>query len=135
MARRIPPTDLLITLMGTPHTDDKVTTVLRLAQAVLERGASVQIWTCGYATLITQQGLGEDKPRNLADWNTSYPSTVGLVRSMLRAYPDRLYWYGCRFCSDDRGAVDHLPEVVLRPPAGYAANVAAADKTVMVGVI
>ncbi|WP_031076412.1 hypothetical protein [Streptomyces sp. NRRL WC-3742] len=135
MARRIPPTDLLITLMGTPHADDRVTTVLRLTQALLERGASVQIWTCGYATLLTQQGLGEDKPRNLAEWNTVYPTTTSLVRGMLKAFPEQLYWYGCRFCSDDRGAVDHLPEVVLRPPGGYAANVAAAGRTLLVGVI
>ncbi|MGW7357580.1 hypothetical protein ACWGI0_13335 [Streptomyces sp. NPDC054802] len=135
MARRIPETDVLITLMGAPHGSDRVTTALRLTQALLERGASVQVWTCGYATLLTQRALGPDKPRNLADWNRDYPSTAALAEELLNAFPGRLYWYGCRFCSDDRGAAEHLPQVVLRPPAGYAANVAAAAKTVLVGVI
>ncbi|MFE0106742.1 hypothetical protein [Streptomyces sp. NPDC059009] len=135
MARQIPHTDVLITLMGAPHASDRVTSALRLTQALLERGATVQVWTCGYATLLTQRGLGPDKPRNLADWNRTHPSTAALAEELLTAFPDRLYWYGCRFCSDDRGAVDHLPQVVLRPPAGYAANVAAADKTLMLGVI
>ncbi|MGA5817939.1 hypothetical protein ACPC54_08780 [Kitasatospora sp. NPDC094028] len=135
MARRIPPTDVLITLMGSPNEDDRTTTALRLAQALLERGASVQIWTCGNATLLTQRGLTDDKPRNLSSWNTEYPTTAALAQRMLKAFPDQLYWYGCRFCSDDRGAVDHLPEVVMRPPAGYAVNVAAATRTLMVGVI
>ncbi|MEU6231563.1 hypothetical protein [Kitasatospora sp. NPDC047058] len=135
MARQIPHTDVLVTLMGAPHASDQVTTALRLTQALLERGATVQVWTCGYATLITQRPLGADKPRNLTDWNRDYPSLVTLAEELLTAYPDRLYWYGCRFCSDDRGAVDHLPQVVLRPPAGYAANVAAADKTLLLGVI
>ncbi|KJS54222.1 hypothetical protein [Streptomyces rubellomurinus] len=135
MARRIPPTDVLITLMGSPNEDDRTTTALRLAQALLERGASVQIWTCGNATLLTQRGLTDDKPRNLASWNSAYPTTAALAQRMLKAFPDQLYWYGCRFCSDDRGAVDHLPEVVMRPPAGYAANVAAATRNLMVGVI
>lgn len=121
--------------MGAPHGSDQVTSALRLTQALLERGASVQVWTCGYATLLTQRALGPDKPRNLADWNRDHPSTAALAEELLTAFPGRLYWYGCRFCSDDRGAAEHLPQVVLRPPAGYAANVAAAGKTVLVGVI
>ncbi|MBX7553614.1 hypothetical protein K1Y78_38035 [Streptomyces sp. tea 10] len=135
MARSIPHTDVLLTLMGAPHASDQVTSALRLAQALLERGASVQVWTCGYATLLTQRGQGPDKPRNLADWNGSYLSPPGLAGELLDAFPDRLHWYGCRFCSDDRGVTEHLPQVVLRPPGGYAANVAASDKTLLVGVI
>lgn len=135
MARAIAHTDVLITLMGTPHESDRTTSALRLVQALLERGCAVQVWTCGNATLLTQRALGDDKPRNLADWNGVYPSTAALVKDMLETFPGRLYWYGCRFCSDDRGAADHLPHVVVRPPAGYAANVAAADRTLLVGVI
>ncbi|MFI8894975.1 hypothetical protein [Streptomyces paradoxus] len=135
MARQIPHTDVLLTLMGAPHAGDQVTSALRLTQALLERGAAVQVWTCGYATLMTQRGQGPDKPRNLADWNRSHPSLPGLAEELLGAFPDRLHWYGCRFCSDDRGVTEHLPQVVLRPPAGYAANVAAADKTLLIGII
>ncbi|MFI9824536.1 hypothetical protein ACIHFC_29400 [Streptomyces sp. NPDC052013] len=135
MARQIPHTDVLLTLMGAPHAGDQVTSALRLTQALLERGAAVQVWTCGYATLLTQRAQGPDKPRNLADWNRTYPSLPGLAEDLLGAFPDRLHWYGCRFCSDDRGVTEHLPQVVLRPPAGYAANVAAADKTLLIGVI
>ncbi|MBB1252750.1 hypothetical protein [Streptomyces alkaliterrae] len=135
MARKIPHSDVLVTLMGAPHESDRTTSALRLVQALLERGNSVAVWTCGYATLLTQRSLGTEKPRNLADWNTAYPSTTGLVQDLLDTFPERLRWYGCRFCSDDRGADDHLPSVVLRPPAGYAANFAAADRTLMVGVL
>lgn len=135
MARQIPHTDVLITLMGAPHASDQVTSALRLTQALLERDATVQVWTCGYATLLTQRPQGPDKPRNLAEWNRTYPSLPGLAGELLDAFPDRLHWYGCRFCSDDRGVAEHLPAVVLRPPAGYAANVAAAVKTLLIGVI
>jgi sulfur relay (sulfurtransferase) complex TusBCD TusD component (DsrE family) len=135
MARTIPPTDVLVTLMGSPHESDRTTSALRLVQALLEKGRSVQVWTCGNATLLTQNALGEDKPRNLANWNGEYPSTAALVKDMLETFPGRLYWYGCRFCSDDRGAADHLPQVVMRPPSGYGANVAAAGRTLLVGVL
>jgi len=135
MAVEIPRTDVLITLMGAPHADDLTTTTLRLIEAMLARGGRVQVWACGYATLLTQRALGASKPRNPGDWATDYPSTAAVVEALLDEYPDRLFWYGCRFCSDDRGAVDHLPRVRLRAPAGYAANVAAAAKTMLFGVI
>lgn len=135
MGRTIPPTDVLITLMGAPHADDTTTSAVRLVQAMLKQGARVQVWTCGYATMLTQRALGESKPRNLADWSVDYPSTTALVVELLNAFPDSLFWYGCRFCSDDRGAGEHLPGVVLRAPARYADNVAAAGKTLLLGVI
>ncbi|MFD1147567.1 hypothetical protein [Saccharothrix hoggarensis] len=135
MARAIPSTDVLITLMGAPHADDTVTSAIRLVQAMLARGGRVQVWTCGYATMLTQRSLGDSKPRNLADWSAEYPTTTALVSELLEAFPEQLFWYGCRFCSDDRGATDHLPGVVLRAPAKYADNVAAAAKTVLIGVM
>jgi sulfur relay (sulfurtransferase) complex TusBCD TusD component (DsrE family) len=135
MATKVPHTDVLMTVMGSPHESDLVTSVLRLAQSLLERGASVQIWACGYATMLTQQGLGPSKPRNLAEWSTEYPSMAAVVQDMLAAFPDRLHWYACRFCSDDRGAIAHIPEVPQRAPAKFAEHVAAADKTLFLGVM
>ncbi|GHF89813.1 hypothetical protein ACFYUM_17565 [Streptomyces fimicarius] len=135
MARGIPRTDVLITLMGSPHGSDLVTSVLRLVESLLRREASVQVWACGYATLLTQEGLGESKPRNLADWSVDYPSTATVIRGMLAAHPGRFHWYGCRFCSDDRGAVAHVPEVRLRAPGAFAENVEAAGRTLFVGVL
>lgn len=132
MARTIPPTDALVILMGAPHADDLVTNALRLVQAMLDAGGSVAVWTCGYATLLTGRG---SKPRNLAEWSREYPSTSELVLGMLETHPGRLFWYVCRFCSDDRGVTEHLSQVVARPPAGYEANVAAAAKSLLVGVI
>ncbi|MFF9572626.1 hypothetical protein [Streptomyces sp. NPDC014685] len=131
----IPHTDVLVTLMGSPHGSDMVTSVLRLVEEMLRQDAAVQVWACGYATMLTQEGLGESKPRNLANWSGDYPSTLTVIRGMLAAHPGRLHWYGCRFCSDERGAVAHIPEVRLRAPSAFAENVAAADKTLFVGVL
>lgn len=135
MPTRVPHTDVLLTVMGAPYESDLITTVLRLTQALLESGATVQVWACGYATMLTQQGLGDSKPRNLAAWSTPYPSTATVVREMLAAFPDRLNWYACRFCSDDRGAVAHIEQVPTRAPAKFAEHVAAADKTLFLGVM
>jgi hypothetical protein len=135
MPTRVPRTDVLLTLMGAPHESDLVTSVLRLTQALLDGGATVQVWACGYATMLTQQGLGDSKPRNLAAWSTPYPSMAAVVQDMLAAFPDRLHWYACRFCSDDRGATLHIEQVPTRAPAKYAEHVAAAGKTLHLGVM
>ncbi|MER8161649.1 hypothetical protein [Streptomyces sp. NPDC094472] len=135
MGRPVPYTDVMVILMGAPHESDQTTSVLRLVQAMLERGGRVQVWTCGHATHLTRQALGAAKQRNVASWTTSYPTTATLVQDMLAAFPDQLYWYGCQFCSEDRGVHDHVPEVVLRRPSTFAANSAATGKTLMVGVM
>ncbi|WP_049579677.1 hypothetical protein [Streptomyces sp. SBT349] len=135
MARPVPRTDVLMVLMGAPHESDLTTSVLRLVQAMLERGGSVQVWACGYATTLTQASLGAHKPRDIAHWSRAYPSTAALVGELLAAFPGRLHWYVCRFCSEDRGAGEQMPGVALRGPSAFAANGAAAAKTMMVGVL
>ncbi|WP_447038496.1 hypothetical protein [Streptomyces sp. DSM 118878] len=135
MPIKVPHTDVLLTVMGAPHESDLLTTVLRLSQSLLDQNAKVQIWACGYATMLTQVGLGESKPRNLAAWSTEYPSPAALVRELIGSFPEHFHWYACRFCSDDRGAVAHLPEVPVRAPAKFAEHVAAADKTLFMGVM
>lgn len=125
--------DLLLVLTGAPHSSDVVTTTLRIAQAALDRQASVRIWACGYATMLTQTSLGETKPRNTRDPETTYPSTAALVRQMLADFGGRLSWIGCTACSAERGATSHIPEVRLRSPARFVQTIHAADKTVFIG--
>jgi hypothetical protein len=127
--------DLLLAVMGAPHVSDMTTTLFRVAQSVLERGGTLQVWTCGYATMLTHGALGEQKPRNMVDWAGDYPSTTTLARELLAAHPERLRWYACRFCSEERGVSEHIPEVRVRPPFKFADHVAAAGKTVFLGVI
>jgi hypothetical protein len=127
--------DLLLAVMGAPHVSDMTTTVLRLAQAVLDRGGRVQVWTCGYATMLTQLSLGDTKPRNVIDWSTDSPSAAALVTDMLAASDGRLSWCACRFCSAERGAAAHIEGVRVRPPFKFGEHVAGADRTLFVGVI
>lgn len=134
MTQTIPRGDVLVALMGTPHISDMTTSALRLTQALLDRGAQVQLWTCGYATMLTQRSLGENKPRNLVDWSGNYPSTAALAQEMLAAALDQLRWYACRFCSEERGATAHIPEVRLRPPFKFAEHIKACDTSLFLGV-
>lgn len=135
MANAIERADVLLALMGAPHTSDMVTSALRLTQALLDRGARVQVWTCGYATALTQASLGESKPRNVVDWSRDYPSSATLVRELLANSRGRLSWYSCRFCAEERGAAEQIPQIRVRPPFKFGEHVAAAAKTMFLGVI
>ncbi|MGP3973976.1 hypothetical protein ACTWQF_07975 [Streptomyces sp. 8N114] len=125
---------MLIKLLGAPHQTELVTSALRLTQALLDRGAKVQIWTCGDATTLTSTALGDSKPLDLTDPDADHPSTALLVRELLAAHPDALYWYACRFCCADRGAGEQISEVRERPPARFWAHVEASEKVLAMGV-
>ncbi|MEU9481777.1 hypothetical protein [Streptomyces sp. NPDC048191] len=125
--------DLLITLTAPPFDSDTVTTVLRLADATLRRGASVQVWACGYATALTQRGLGAVKPRDLRDLRTEHPSTAAVIGGLLKSHPDTFAWYVCRFCAEDRGATEHIDGIATRSFSRFPRHVAASATTVYVG--
>lgn len=131
---RTPKTDVLLVVMGAPHTGELTTSVFRLLQALLERGASVQVWACGYSAMLSQEALGDRKPANLLDRYAEYPTTTVLIRELLDAFPDRLYWFGCRACSEHRGATGHIPEVRMRAPHTFGGHVHSATRTLFMGV-
>ena len=93
------------------------------------------MWTCGYATTLTQASLGESKPRNVVDWSRDYPSSATLVRELLASSPGQLSWYSCRFCAEERGVAEQIPQVRVRPPFKFGEHLVAAAKTVFLGTI
>jgi sulfur relay (sulfurtransferase) complex TusBCD TusD component (DsrE family) len=125
--------DVLVILTAPPHTTDTLTTVLRLAQAVLDQEHTIRVWACGYNTMLTQSSLGDVKPADLRDPTKSAPTAAALIRGLLTAYKGRFSWIVCTACSADRGARDHIAAVRLRSDARLAATIAAAHRTVYIG--
>ncbi|OEU87010.1 hypothetical protein DB35_25945 [Streptomyces abyssalis] len=134
MAQKITPTDVMLAVYGSPHQTELITTALRLTQALLDRGARVQIWTCGDATGLTRSTLGRTKPRNVLRWTTDYPSSASVISDLLDEYPDLLHWYVCRFCSDERGMSEQIPQVRRRPPFTFWDHTKSAGKLLTLGV-
>lgn len=125
--------DLLITFTAPPYDSDVTTTVFRLLDASLRRGATVQVWACGYATTLTQSSLGELKPPDVMNLRKVYPSTASMVSGLLDAYPDTFAWQVCRFCSEDRGALDHIDGVPVRSFSRFPRRVEASATTIYIG--
>jgi hypothetical protein len=131
----VPRTDLLFAVMGAPHASDLTTTLIRLVRATSQAGGSVAVWTCGYATTLTQASLGPGKPRDVLNWETDHPSTAAIVDGLLAEDPAGIHWFACRFCSEERGVAGHIPSVRVRPPFRFVDHVQAATKTMFLGVI
>jgi sulfur relay (sulfurtransferase) complex TusBCD TusD component (DsrE family) len=125
--------DLMLFLTAAPYGSDTVSTALRLLDAVLAKGASVQVWTCGYATMLTQSALGDTKPANFRALGRRYPTAASLVRSLITAYAPHLTWYACRFCTEERGAAAHIAEVRVRSPLRLRSVIDSCTKVVYIG--
>jgi sulfur relay (sulfurtransferase) complex TusBCD TusD component (DsrE family) len=125
--------DLLITLTAAPFGSDTTTTALRLLEAVLRRGARAQVWACGFATTLTLRALEKGKPPDLLDLRASHPAPAALIGSLLSAYPETFAWQVCRFCADDRGALDHVDGVDVRSFSRFAGLLGSSGTTVYLG--
>lgn len=125
--------DVLFTLLGNPHETDSVSTALSLCSRLLARGASVDVWACGNATLLTRLSLGATKPRNVFAGDVEHSTSAAWVQAALADHTPALTWSVCHFCSHERGALDHVDGVRTRPATAYRKVVAAAGKTITVG--
>jgi sulfur relay (sulfurtransferase) complex TusBCD TusD component (DsrE family) len=125
------PVQLLVVLTAPPYGSDLVTTVFRLVHTALRHGATVRVWACGYATMLTRQALGQTKPANPRDWSRQYPTTAALVAEL--AGEPGFGWLVCRFCANDRGADQQIPQVRMVSPFRIGELVTAAANTVYIG--
>lgn len=125
--------DILVTLLASPHESDSVSTALSLVEAMLARGARVAVWACGNSTFLTSTTLELTKPRNVFGGDTDYPTSAALVDRLLQEHQDRMEWAVCHFCSHERGATSHIAGARTRPAMFFPRFVQNADKTITVG--
>jgi len=125
--------DVLVTLLGSPHESDSISTALSLVEAMLERRARVSVWACGNATFLTSDALELSKPRNVFAGDMDYPTSAAYVGDLLAKHDGRFEWAVCHFCSHERGATSHIGGVRMRPAMFFPRFVKNADKTLTVG--
>jgi sulfur relay (sulfurtransferase) complex TusBCD TusD component (DsrE family) len=130
----MPGHSLFLGLIGAPYESDLFTTAMRLADEAVRQGHQVTVWTCGYSTALTTAAVGDGKPRNMADWTARYPSTSALAAHLLDWADGRLTWLVCRFCAEERGTLDQIPGVRIRPPYEFRERFSAADVALTLGV-
>jgi sulfur relay (sulfurtransferase) complex TusBCD TusD component (DsrE family) len=125
---------LFLGLVGAPYESDLLTTTVRMAQEAVRQEHRVTVWTCGYSTTLTMVGVGPTAPRDVRSWDTRHPSPSALVAHLLDWSDGRLQWLVCRFCAQERGAVDQMAGVRIRPPYKFLELAQAADVSLVLGV-
>lgn len=115
--------DLLLVVTNDRYGSERFGTVLRIIEATLDSGHSVQVWACGSCNTLT---------------DSCCPSgervTAELIGRLVRDYPDQFSWVACKDCSEDRGGIDHIPGVLTEPGfANFRHYVEGAAKTIYIG--
>lgn len=111
--------DLLLVVTSDRYGTAMFGTVRRMIEATLSLGRSVQVWACGYSTLLTQRHHAGDAAREIGD--------------LVSESADRFSWLACADCSADRdvgGHIDGVPSPSLSEFRGY---IDAAAKVVFIG--
>jgi sulfur relay (sulfurtransferase) complex TusBCD TusD component (DsrE family) len=126
-------TKFFFAITASPYVSDTVCTVLRLVEAALAQGHQVVVWACWGATYLTMDTLTERKPRNFLRVGSDYPSTSLLIQALLGRYADRLQWFVCRHCMEERGATHQIKQVKVKPPLRYLQYHQQADVRLMIG--
>ena len=103
---------LFLGLIGPPYESDQLTTALRIAAAA----------------------LGPGKPRNAQTWAVRFPSTSALAVDLLEWAGGALEWLVCRYCAEERGALEQVPQVRVRPPYEFVQRAVTADVALVLGV-
>ena len=125
---------LFLGLIGPPYESDQLTTALRIADEAVRQQHRVTVWTCGYSTTLTAAALGASKPRNAQTWSVRFPSTSAQAVDLLEWAGEALEWLVCRYCAEERGALEQVPQVRVRPPYEFAQRAVAADVSLVLGV-
>lgn len=112
----VPKWDLLLVVTSGRYGSERFGTVQRLIDAALSHGCSIQVWACGYATMLTQRAAdapaADERHADAACASAGAPAGhAGLIGGLVSDNPERFSWLACRTCSDDLGTGEHIPEV------------------------
>ncbi|MBS2962349.1 hypothetical protein KGA66_04775 [Actinocrinis puniceicyclus] len=125
---------LFLGLIGAPYESDTLTTAVRIADEALRRQHRVELWTCGFATTLTTVQVSGVKPRDVRAWDARYPTPAALAAHLLESRGGDFRWLVCRYCAEERGALEQIPGVRIRPPYEFLQRATAADASLVLGV-
>lgn len=130
------PRSFFFGVMGTPFQSELSTTLFRMVQSALDLQHQVTVWTCGYATNLTQHSLVRPKDSFAAKDApaTNDLTTAQIVQALMAKHSGSLDWYVCRYCMEERGATQQIAEVQVKIPFTFQHYLSAADVSLVLGV-
>lgn len=128
---------LTLSLMDSPYQSETTTTALRIAEAALSRGISVNVFA--YEGAVTLPLKGQAPHPNPVKGTTveqqEHPTTARFISALFeKAGGDvKFDWINCGLCVDERGATDWVEGVRRGGPGDFFKWTQESAKTLVIG--
>jgi tRNA 2-thiouridine synthesizing protein D len=125
---------ITVALMDPPYEKETTTTALRIVDAALRKGHSVNVFAYEGAVNLT---MAEQAPHpNPAKGTTveeeDHPTTKDWIAALFRTADGRLDWINCGLCVDERGAGNWIEGPRRGGPKDFVDWVEASDQTLII---
>lgn len=97
---------LTIALMDSPYESETTTTVMRIVDAALRKGHTVNIFAYEDAVSLSlkDQAQHPNPVKGTTVEQQDHPTTAKLIQGLFKMSEGRLNWINCGMCVDERGA-------------------------------
>ena len=103
---------ITLSLMDPPYDSETTTTALRIANAALDKGISVNVFAYEGAVTLTMKGQSAhpNPVKGTTVEDQQHPTTAGFIGALFeKAAGDvQFQWINCGLCVDERGAGDWI---------------------------
>jgi len=127
---------ITLSLMDPPYDSETTTTALRIAEAALDKGISVNVFAYEGAVMLTMkaQQAHPNPVKGTTVEDQHHPTTAGFVGALFeKAAGDvQFQWINCGLCADERGANDAVPGPVRGSPKEFVEWINGSDQTLVI---
>jgi sulfur relay (sulfurtransferase) complex TusBCD TusD component (DsrE family) len=131
------PRSFFFGMMEGPYHSEATTSLFRMVEAALRQQHQVTVWTCGQATGLSLSTLVRPRDAFLPkDAESTNPTTAELIQALSRQYPrpGQFNWLVCRYCMEERGAVQQIPQAKVKISFSFQHYLSSADVSLVLGV-
>lgn len=97
---------ITIALMDSPYESETTTTAMRIVDAALRKGHSVNVFAYEGAVSLSlkDQAQHPNPVKGTTVEQQDHPTTAKLIQGLFKIADGRLIWINCGMCVDERGA-------------------------------
>jgi tRNA 2-thiouridine synthesizing protein D len=128
---------ITISLMDPPYDSETTTTALRITEAALNKGISVNVFAYEGAVMLTMkaQQAHPNPVKGTTVEDQQHPTTAGFISALFeKAGGDaQLQWINCGLCVDERGAADWIDGPKRGGPGDFYKWATESTNTLVIG--
>jgi tRNA 2-thiouridine synthesizing protein D len=126
---------LTIAIMDGPYESETTTTVMRIVDAALRKGHSVNVFAYeGAVSLSLKDQAQHPNPVKMTNVEQQdHPTTARFIQGLFKMSDGRLNWTNCGMCVDERGATSWIEGPKRGGPADFFKWTQESTNTLVIG--